>query len=253
MVPAPASLVQSTSSLALIVLPVYLQSSIFAIVPADRTAGLLLSRSRKRSNLTQAEVARRAGVTQSVIAAYESGRRQPTVPTLRRLVAAAGGHLALIDKAEPTIERLNPPPSMTDTGKGHEPPPGRQRPYRPMRIADLAIRITSEDDPLLWFSVAEFLTEYGFEDRSSRHTLLEERPAPSGSPRIDALLAALAEHLAIHDGAEPSAWVEEPSCFLDRFWFPTNTAAARADAMVQAPASFVRRGIFIERTSLIRV
>jgi hypothetical protein len=40
--------------------------------------------------MTQAELARRAGVTQSVISAYESGRRQPALPTLLSLVAATG-------------------------------------------------------------------------------------------------------------------------------------------------------------------
>ncbi len=35
------------------------------------------------------------GVTQPVVAAYESGRRQPTVPTLMRMLAAAGFDLRL--------------------------------------------------------------------------------------------------------------------------------------------------------------
>jgi predicted nucleotidyltransferase len=37
----------------------------------------------------------RAGVTQSVISAYESGRRQPSVPTLSALIAASGFELDL--------------------------------------------------------------------------------------------------------------------------------------------------------------
>lgn len=41
----------------------------------------------------QVELARRAGVTQSVISVYESGRRQPSLPTLASLVAAAGSPL----------------------------------------------------------------------------------------------------------------------------------------------------------------
>ena len=35
------------------------------------------------------------GITQPVVAAYESGRRQPTVPTLMRMLAAAGFDLRL--------------------------------------------------------------------------------------------------------------------------------------------------------------
>jgi predicted nucleotidyltransferase/DNA-binding XRE family transcriptional regulator len=45
------------------------------------------------AGLSQAELAARAGVTQSVISAYESGRRQPALPTLVALIEAAGHEL----------------------------------------------------------------------------------------------------------------------------------------------------------------
>jgi predicted nucleotidyltransferase len=45
--------------------------------------------------LTQRDLAERAGVTQSVISAYESGARQPALPTLRALVEAAGADLVV--------------------------------------------------------------------------------------------------------------------------------------------------------------
>ena len=53
-------------------------------------AGELLRRARKQAGLSQAELARRARVTQSVVSAYESGARQPSLPTLARLVEATG-------------------------------------------------------------------------------------------------------------------------------------------------------------------
>lgn len=53
-------------------------------------AGALLRDTRQRVGLSQVELARRAGVTQSVVSAYESGARQPSVPTLERLIAATG-------------------------------------------------------------------------------------------------------------------------------------------------------------------
>ena len=51
--------------------------------------GALLRSARINAGLTQRMVAARAGVSQPVVAAYESGRRQPTVSMLRRLLAAA--------------------------------------------------------------------------------------------------------------------------------------------------------------------
>jgi transcriptional regulator with XRE-family HTH domain len=59
------------------------------------TTGALLRRARKQADLSQADLAARAGVTQSVISAYESGQRQPSVPALARLVGPAGFELAL--------------------------------------------------------------------------------------------------------------------------------------------------------------
>lgn len=54
-----------------------------------------LRRARARSRLSQSDLARRAGVAQSVISAYESGRRDPSVATLARLIAATGHELDL--------------------------------------------------------------------------------------------------------------------------------------------------------------
>jgi predicted nucleotidyltransferase/DNA-binding XRE family transcriptional regulator len=60
-----------------------------------RTAAEVLRESRTRAGLSQAELGRKAGVTQSVISAYESGARQPSVPMLARLVEATGSDLQL--------------------------------------------------------------------------------------------------------------------------------------------------------------
>src|ERR1019366_2403710 len=57
------------------------------------SAGTLLRTARARAGLSQAELAARAGVTQSVISVYESGRRQPALSTPAALVEAAGSRL----------------------------------------------------------------------------------------------------------------------------------------------------------------
>ncbi len=44
--------------------------------------------------MTQVRLAQAAGVTQSVISAYASPRREPSLPTLARLVAATGSQLS---------------------------------------------------------------------------------------------------------------------------------------------------------------
>jgi len=73
------------------------------------SAADLLRAARGRAGMTQADLAARAGVTQSVISDYERGRREPSVSTLTRLVAASGHVLAVDLVASPT------PPA----GRGH--------------------------------------------------------------------------------------------------------------------------------------
>lgn len=73
-------------------------------------AGALLREARKRGSLSQADLAARAGVTQSVISAYESGQRQPSIPALARLVGAAGFELTLGLRCPPgRLRRLSGP------------------------------------------------------------------------------------------------------------------------------------------------
>lgn len=57
------------------------------------TAGAMIREARKRSRLSQTDLARRAGVAQSVICAYEKNRREPGVRTLAKLIEATGHEL----------------------------------------------------------------------------------------------------------------------------------------------------------------
>lgn len=60
------------------------------------TAAELLRSARIRAGLSQRGLARLAGVRQPMVAAYEAGRRQPTLTTLHRLVRAAGQELDVV-------------------------------------------------------------------------------------------------------------------------------------------------------------
>ncbi len=52
--------------------------------------GTLLRRARTRADLSQRELARRAGTAQSVVARIEGGQTSPTWATLQRLLGATG-------------------------------------------------------------------------------------------------------------------------------------------------------------------
>ena len=56
----------------------------------DQIAGSLLLSARTRLGLSQTAFAELLGIAQPTLSAYESGRRQPTMPTLLRLLGRAG-------------------------------------------------------------------------------------------------------------------------------------------------------------------
>lgn len=58
-------------------------------------AGNLIKLARHDGRLSQRELAWRAGTSQGAIAAYETGRRSPTLETLARIVRAAGQDLRI--------------------------------------------------------------------------------------------------------------------------------------------------------------
>jgi predicted nucleotidyltransferase len=70
----------------------------------NATAAKLVSEARAKRGMSQRELARVAGVPQSTVAAIESGRRQPSVAMLGRLVDAAGFHLEtrLVNSVRPS-------------------------------------------------------------------------------------------------------------------------------------------------------
>lgn len=61
----------------------------------DQIAGALLLSARTRLGLSQTAFADLLGIAQPTLSAYESGRRQPTMPTLLRLLGRAGFDLRM--------------------------------------------------------------------------------------------------------------------------------------------------------------
>lgn len=57
------------------------------------SSGPMIRDARGRARLSQTDLARRAGVAQSVISAYESDRREPGLRTLTKLIEATGHRL----------------------------------------------------------------------------------------------------------------------------------------------------------------
>lgn len=98
-------------------------------VPDSRIAGDLIRLARVKAGLSQDGLAVRAGVAQSLISAYENGRRQPTVPTLLRLLGAAGFDLRM------RLELPDVQSRAADDWAASRPAPERRRWEREQRAA----------------------------------------------------------------------------------------------------------------------
>ena len=127
----------------------------------------------------------------------------------------------------------------------------RREPYEPMTLARLGALLVGRGR--LPTMAARGGVPRGIPvgaGRDARPLCSPRRASTSGDERWDAFLAALAEHLAAKDGHAAPAWAETRS--LRRFWFPFNTRAARVDAVVNAPAAFRRRGVYVAAQELER-
>jgi transcriptional regulator with XRE-family HTH domain len=68
------------------------------------SAAQLIVGAREVAGLSQAELARRAGVTRSVMNVYERGRREPGADVLMRILAAAGQRLTVEPAAAAPVD-----------------------------------------------------------------------------------------------------------------------------------------------------
>lgn len=187
-------------------------------------AGALLRQTRIAAGLTQSDFAALARTTQSAVAAYESGEREPTLPVFTRMIRAAGSSLEIV---------LHPDPSL----------------YRLVDVArDISARPPGDEAGRLRH-VFEFLRALS-DDHYPPELVVGAEPPLTGDSRFDALLAAVAEDACVRANKTPPSWVHRPERFLDGAWWVSSLPSARALALVHTPASFRRRGVMMERRDL---
>ena len=115
---------------------------------------------------------------------------------------------------------------------------------------EVAQCLASGDEPLARRLVYRFIEHYdkaGWEDRSR---MVATQPESTGSPRLDAMLAATIEYSCATHRVVAPGWVNEPEYFLDKFWFVSGMTSLEADALANSPISYTLRSIFLNRESL---
>lgn len=102
-------------------------------------------------------------------------------------------------------------------------------------------------------AVADFLDDLRWARGADDVTRRIENEPVHIDRRADAYLGAVAEHVAVRSGVPVPEWSRSDSRFLDQFWWPTRFVDLRARTIVESPAAFRRRGIYIGANTLERV
>ena len=76
--------------------------------------------------------------------------------------------------------------------------------------------------------------------------------ARSDGPIVDALLAAVAEHLARRFNLTIPAWVYEPCRYLQKPFFALRGPSFRATLLLESPLEFRSRNLFVTANALSR-
>ena len=194
-------------------------------------AALLVQRCRAKAGLSTREMAARAGLSASTVARVEGGRMDPTVGTLRRLLAAAGQELGLEVRTGLTAANTAP------TG--------------PV-LADLHDAWTSTDNGVRpdWTRLRAFLDDLA-QHPDDVATAITEPPIRSRSRLMNALLAGIADKLADDAGLPRPSWTRSAGT-LKRLWMSPGTPRMRKEARAAAPRQLLDRNIAIRQESLWR-
>ena len=104
------------------------------------------------------------------------------------------------------------------------------------------------------FAIRDFLD--GFYEHPDAQALAGEPARLAGKitdgARLDAYLAAIAEHLCRMNGWPAPAWTFAPQRFLEMPWFCMNTHAGRMLLLMDSPSAFRARNIFVSADALAR-
>jgi len=121
---------------------------------------------------------------------------------------------------------------------------------RPESLAVVAQRAT--DPRTFRYELTDFLHE--FQQRRTLSMLAEQPQRMANRFEMaavyDVFLAAVAEHLAHEIGCEAPAWAGQETRVLSSPWFAAKSGDLRAVLLVESPAAFRARNLFVSANAL---
>ncbi len=185
----------------------------------------LVRGARRAADITQVELASRAGTTQSAVAAYESGARTPNLATLERLLGACEHDVELL--VRPRVRRGAA--SLAEIAQ---------------TIAEDLKQGQERDALRLLFGFAD---DFRGSSRPGKIALVRDEPPSTGDARFDAVLAGVAELFAAEGAIPAPVWVNGAERFVEPWWFVASRPAFHAYTLANTPAVLARHGVFIAR------
>lgn len=187
-------------------------------------ARTLVAEARHTAGLSVRELARLADVSFTTISRIESGKTDPTLGTLRRILEGAGRTLRLAAEPAPRPRR-----ALAD-------------------LASAVTRTTSGERPD-WTRLRAFLDYLAMHPDEVPRAIT---PRPHTSSRLmDALLAGIAEKLADDRGLPRPGWTRTAPKIKPE-WATPGTPRMREEQRQHAPRQLLDRGLIIDERSLWR-
>lgn len=188
-------------------------------------SGQTLRELRDAAGISQSELARRTGLHQPVLSAYEAGHREPRASAIARIVAGTGHRLAFL------------PSSDAESLAGV--------------VEELIAASVLDDRSVVWRLLVHSFGRNRWRtlDYGQRVEALHREPRHTGSRRIDALVAGVARWLARTEEIEEPGWIERRAAYLEQRWYPAlfSEGDARRELIDEQPEqSFAAFNIWVD-------
>ena len=182
---------------------------------------VLLRRARLDAGLSIRALAETAGVSASTVSRIESGRMDPTMGMLDRLLASAGTRMDVAARATPQLA------SLVD-----------------------AWHSSSRGEVIGWTRLRAFVDHLALHPADAP-SALRRMPAPSGSAVLDNLLAGVAETQSDALGLDRPTWTRGVPALREP-WASPGTPRMQAKARASTPPALAARGLTLAATSIWR-
>lgn len=180
-------------------------------------AGALLHAARTDLGWSQRALARRCGVAQPSISDIESGERDTTVGKLGQILRSVDYAVIAVPSARPTV-------------------------------VEWAVRLKTlvRDDPgAIEKSLVQIFDDLAAVEPATRVALCVSPPPPIGDEALDAVLAALVDHVLSDAGLPLPTWVNDTARRAEVAWDLVDIPGLRELARQTTPEAFRRRNVFI--------